>query len=447
MSLSQNVDRVAMDGIQGPAGNRSWYLSATPLATVPWLIGLRLATAAIEALIVVIVWTFAGADLPLDHLWILLTVGAAANVAIAMLLSAGRRVPRAFAAAVLAVEIVLLTGLLELTGGPWNPFSVVYLVQITVAVLTLGKVWGSLLGGLAVACYAILTYWHARELVPGHHRINDFPTHLFTMWISAAVTAELIAYFVVKVSDALTERERQLQAMRVRAARTERLVSLTTLAAGAAHELSTPLATIALAARELEHALTTRGTVPDLAEDVQLIRGEVDRCRTILDQMSGRAGGIAADDPELVDTAMAIAEVRDRLPPEQATRLQVRLPEALQPLWIAQGGFVQAILSLVKNAFDATDDDTLPVVVEVHEDGGLLRVTVQDRGRGLTAEAAERAGDPFYTTKEPGRGLGLGLFLARVFAERSGGALTLHSDNGTTAVLELPRSPELAPQS
>jgi two-component system sensor histidine kinase RegB len=334
--------------------------------------------------------------------------------------------------------MVLLTGLLELTGGPLNPFSVVYVVQVTLAALTLGTLWASALGGFAAACYAVLIYWHTHELVPGHHRLNDFPTHLFTIWIAAAVTAELVAHFVVQVSGALVRREAELEAMRLRAARSERLMSLTTLAAGAAHELSTPLATIALASRELEHAATARGTVPDLAEDARLIRSEVDRCRAILDHMSGRAGGIAADAPTFVEMSAVIADVRQRLTDDQAGRLEVSLPSTLQPVYLPRSGFAQVLLSLVKNAFDATGDARLPVRLAVSHDDEVLRVSVQDHGPGVSADVLRHAGEPFFTTKEPGRGLGLGLFLARLFAERFGGTLKLRSDDGTTAVLELP---------
>src|SRR5439155_5090388 len=125
-------------------------------------------------------------------------------------------------------------------------------------------------------------------------------THLFTIWIAGTVTAELVAYFVGRASEALRRREDALEVMRLRAARSERLVSLTTLAAGAAHELSTPLATIALTSRELQHALEARDNDAPLTEDARLIRSEVDRCQAILDQMSGRAGGATADEPEVV---------------------------------------------------------------------------------------------------------------------------------------------------
>jgi two-component system sensor histidine kinase RegB len=360
------------------------------------------------------------------------------NAAFALWMSRDQPLPRPVVAVGFVLDMVLLTGLLELTGGPLNPFSVVYVVQVTLAALTLGTLWTAALGGFASACYVVLIYWHTHELVPGHHRLNDFPTHLFTIWIAAVITAELVAHFVVQVSAALLHREAELEAMRLRAARSERLMSLTTLAAGAAHELSTPLATIALASRELEHAATAKGTVPDLAEDARLIRSEVDRCRSILDQMSGRAGGIGADAPSVVDMATIIADVRSRLTEDQAARLEVCLAANLQPICLPPSGFAQVVLSLVKNAFDATGDALLPVRIEVSHDAATLRVSVQDHGPGVSLEVLRHAGEPFFTTKEPGRGLGLGLFLARIFAERFGGTLRLQSDRGTAAVLELP---------
>jgi two-component system sensor histidine kinase RegB len=154
--------------------------------------------------------------------------------------------------------------------------------------------------------------------------------------------------------------------------------------------------------------------------------------------MSGRAGGIAADAPTFVEMSAVIADVRQRLTDDQAGRLEVSLPSTLQPVYLPRSGFAQVLLSLVKNAFDATGDARLPVRLAVSHDDEVLRVSVQDHGPGVSADVLRHAGEPFFTTKEPGRGLGLGLFLARLFAERFGGTLKLRSDDGTTAVLELP---------
>jgi two-component system sensor histidine kinase RegB len=422
-----------------------WYLGATSGTTLPWLVRIRWTTACIEAVVVLVVALLPSIDLPLDHLVWIIAAAAVTNAAVAVQLSRGASIPVPAAAAALALDVVLLTGLLELTGGPFNPFIVIYAVQIALAAVTLGAAAGWMIGAIAVAAYGVLIYWHTTELVPGHHRLNDFPTHLFTMWIACAVTAELAAYFIVQASNALARRGRELEQMRARAARNERLASLTTLAAGAAHELSTPLATIAIAARELERSTGAAGATSALADDARLIRLEVDRCQAILDQMSGRAGGITPDESEPVDVTVIVAEIRDRLPADRAARLEIRIHGDLPAIDVPRAGFGQVVSSLVKNAFDATPG-TESVAIDVARHGDAVRLIVRDEGRGMAAEVLSRAGEPFFTTKEPGRGLGLGLFLARLFAERIGGSLTLQSDRGTTAILDLPLPEPEAPR-
>ncbi len=418
----------------------AWYLGLTPVSTRSWQIRLRWTTAAIEALILAVVFVLPELDLPLQHIAPVLAAAGVTNAVTALWLSRGS-VPRPVGAFAMAVDIVLLSGLIELSGGPFNPFSVIYAVQIALAAVTLGAWWASSLGALAGACFGILVYWHLHELTPFHHRLADFPTHLFTMWVAAVTTAELLFYFAGQAASAVARREQELQAMRERAARTEHLVSLTTLAAGAAHELSTPLATIAVAARELERAAAISADATGLA-DARLIRQEVERCQVILDQMSGRAGGIAADHQEPVDVEALMTDVRERIGDGRAERLRVLVPATMGPLVLPRAGLSQVLASLVRNAFDASDASAV-VVVEVSEQGDAIRIAVHDEGSGMPPEVLSRVGEPFYTTKEPGRGLGLGLFLARIFAERLGGTLTLQSGRGTTAVLELPRQPSL----
>ena len=416
-----------------------WYLTATTLAAVPWLARLRWARAAVDALVIAISLALPSLDFPLRRVVPLLAVTALLNAAAAVRLSRGRPSLRSLSVTELLLLPLLLTELLELTGGPFNPFAVVYVVPVALAGLTLGAAYGVLVTAASVGGYSLLAFWHLTELVPGHHRLNDFPTHLFTMWFSIAMTAELAAYFLVQASNALAKREHQLDTMRQHAARADRLVSLTTLAAGAAHELSTPLGTIALAARELEHSAAERGTVPDLADDARLIRTEVDRCRAILDQMSGRAGGSTVDEPEELTVDALRADIAARLSRDSAARLIVEAPMESCVMFLPRSGLAQAVLSLLTNAMDATGTVAdSPVRMRIDATPETLSIAVADRGTGMPPETLRRAGEPFFTTKDPGRGLGLGLFLARVFAERVGGTLTLESGNGTTATLQVP---------
>jgi two-component system sensor histidine kinase RegB len=414
-----------------------WYLAATTLATVPWLARLRWARAIVDLVVVLVALAFRHLDFPLSRIAPLLALTAVLNATVAIGLSRGFPRSRLLATLDLLLQPILLTELLELTGGPFNPFAVVYAVPVALAGLAAGRAGGVLVGAVSIGGYSLLAYWHLTELVPGHHRLNDFPTHLFTLWLAVALTAELAAYFLVQASNALARREEQLEAMRQKTARTERIVSLTTLAAGAAHELSTPLATIALAARELEHAAGERGTVPDLADDARLIRTEVDRCRAILDQMSGRAGGSAVEEPEELSVSAVVSDVCARVPRDAAARIAVDAPDDRTLLFLPRGGLTQAVLSLVSNAVDATAADPgARVRVRARTADDLLSIAVT--GGSMSPEVLRRAGEPFYTTKDPGRGLGLGLFLARVFAERVGGTLLIESGAETTVTIQVP---------
>ena len=132
-----------------------------------------------------------------------------------------------------------------------------------------------------------------------------------------------------------------------------------------------------------------------------------------------------------------VAEVRDRLPADRAARLEIRVHGDLPAIDVPRAGFGRVVASLVKNAFDATPGAE-SVAVDIARHGDAVRLIVKDAGRGMPADVLSRAGEPFFTTKEPGRGLGLGLFLARLFAERIGGSLTLESEHGTTAIHILP---------
>ena len=220
---------------------------------------------------------------------------------------------------------------------------------------------------------------------------------------------------------------------RRREAHDEDLLSLGTLAAGAAHELRTPLTTMAVAARELERGVP-RGPA---ADDVRLIRGEIERCRRIVSTMSGRAAGRRGE--EVASTALEglVAEVRARA---AAGGLVVRIDEALPPtVRVPREGLSQALACLVRNAIDASPAG-LPIVLAVRREGPLLVFEVDDRGCGVPRAVRARLGRPFVTTKGPEAGTGIGLFLARAFAERRGGRVTLEPlpGAGTRATLAIP---------
>ena len=194
---------------------------------------------------------------------------------------------------VLVLDTLVLTGLLHASGGPFNPFSVLYLVYIMLAAVVLGAAWTWSLAALSVACYVALFLLPVPAGVHHAHGAGALSLHLWGMLVAFVVAAVLTAYFVVRLSAAIERRDAEIAAMREQATRTERLAALTTLAAGAAHELGTPLGTIAIAATELEHALARLSAAGPLREDARLIRSEVERCRRLPGRLAGaRSGGL-----------------------------------------------------------------------------------------------------------------------------------------------------------
>jgi two-component system, sensor histidine kinase RegB len=252
-----------------------------------------------------------------------------------------------------------------------------------------------------------------------HAQGGDAPMslHLRGMWVAFFIAATVIAYFVTRVTRDLSLQRAEATLARTRALRSERLAALATLAAGAAHELATPLGTIAVVAKELERELTDQ----DGARDARLIREEVERCKHILAQMASDAGESAGEAFIKTDAGtlleLALAEVSER----------ERVLVSIQPgtvLHVPLRAWARALRGLIRNALQASE---VPVEVRVEIARKQVEIVVEDRGVGMPPEVLTRVGEPFFTTKEPGRGMGLGVFLARALAERLGGTLEISS--------------------
>jgi two-component system sensor histidine kinase RegB len=383
-------------------------------------------------------WTPIG--LPLATLGALLVLEVVGNVA----LDAWARrvkVTDASVAAVMFLDVAVLTVLLDLTGGASNPFSSLYLVNVALAAVLLPLRWSWALMGASLLGFGSL-FVHEAMVGPSHHIRSDMDhaalmdAHLRGMWVAFSLTAVFVVFFVQRVSSALAARERELHEARAQAARREKLASLATLAAGAAHELSTPLSTIAVVVRELQRTLTQTGS-PEVRQDLQLVREQVGRCREILDRMAAHAG-------ENVGEPLARISVRGWIESSLdgfAGRDRVDV-EAVQPDVELVGpprALADALRGLLKNAVQASPPGER-VTLRVAAAGGRVRASVLDRGRGMTPDVLSRVGEPFFTTKGPGEGMGLGLFLTRALAEQLGGAFQIVSrpGAGTEAWIDLP---------
>jgi two-component system sensor histidine kinase RegB len=419
-----------------------------------WLVRLRWVSLAGQALIVALSAEFLGFDMPLAALGAVMGVEALANVGAWAWLNRAREVRAIHVAGAIAADLLLFTALLYLTGGPSNPFSFLYLVHLALAAVMLPPRLGWLLVGLSLACSAALFAYHVplsggghaqhmHHVHHGHHGhqggdTGGFDWHLRGMWVALGVAASFIVYFLRRVALELAERERQLASARERIARSERLASLATLAAGAAHELGSPLGTIAVAARELERSLAQKGSETPLQEDARLIRSQVDRCRHILDELAANAGGPPGAAADEVPVSELVTRALERFP--DASRVSVSLPSPPPRLRVPRLAVQKALGSLVHNALLATPKGIVRLSVTRPEKELVL--SVEDDGPGMPPEILEHATEPFFSTREAGAGMGLGLFLATSVVEQLGGRLELVSaaGKGTRASLVFPSS-------
>ncbi|MDG2306694.1 MAG: ATP-binding protein [Candidatus Binatia bacterium] len=408
-----------------------------------WLLLLRWGAGAGQSLTVLIVWGWLGIELPLGPLFCLIAIGAGSNLAATLWLGRAESIPEAAPAAVMLIDVAVLTGLLWVTGGPSNPFSTLYLVNIALAAAVLRPRWTWGLVVLSIGCFGLLFRVSGSEHdAMSHMAHGGLGLHFEGMFVAFAVSAVFIAYFVQRVTGELARREGELADARNARTRAERLASLGTLAAGAAHELSTPLSTIAVVARELERKLGVTVGQDEAAEDARLVREQVDRCRHILDQMSADAGEVRGDTFVAVGLAELVSESTDGL--REVDRLDV-LVEELDPersLYVPKRAVVQALRAVTKNALEASSKDT-SVEIRAGLEGAEWRIQVRDRGPGMSDDVLARVGEPFFTTKGPGRGMGLGVFLAQTVLSGLGGGLEMKSwpGVGTTAELRLPVTP------
>lgn len=422
-----------------PAGSVSEF-------ALPWLRGLRWSAVAGQGLCVLLVSEHLQIPLPLKPVFALIGLTALTNLALHLVPSRHAKSPGGIAA-VLLFDVLSLTALLHLTGGPHNPFSSFYLVHVAIAAVALPTAWTV---GVGVACCAGFAslFLGYRDPLPGTD-VRHLPIvgeticgvgpqmsvalHLQGMLASFALTAAAIVTFAGRLQNALRRREAELARANALAAQSDRFAALATLAGGAAHELGTPLGTIGIAAAELARAARRHPDDTDLAEDADLIREEVARCRAILDRLANQAG----DPAETLALPEVLGEVRARFAQE---RLVVQDDSETATLVAPRQALVQALVSLVKNAFDASPPGRAVELTATRADH-RIEFHVTDRGSGLDEAARRHAGEPFFTTKPPGRGVGLGLYLVRLLAQRLGGEFDLAPQHGggTRAVLRLPR--------
>jgi len=415
---------------------RAKHHSPTPdmseVTDAQWLARMRWGAIAIEALALVVGVSVLGIEVPTGPMWTLVAVGAASNLWLTFR-------PVSVLGACLILDVGLLTGLLYLSGGPMNPFSVVYVVYIAMSAVMLPARWTWTIAALSMLSFGGLFLVRMPSATLSHQGHGEnFQAHLYGMFVAFTLAAVLIAYFVSRLSAALRERERALAEAEERTFRWGRLASIATLATGAAHELGTPLGTIAVAANEVKRQAAMLPEGDAIVEDVDLIREELERCRAVLDRMAVAGGEHVGEASERVDVPELFAEVRRRLRPAEAARWETETDT--ESLFGPRAALVQLIENVTRNAFDACQEGTVSLEVRRRDD--VVELVFVDAGLGMNAEVKARATAPFYTTKRGGDRMGLGLFLAQTLVDSLGGRLTIHSaiGRGTTIRVAIPQA-------
>lgn len=337
----------------------------------------------------------------------------------------------------LMVDVGALSLLLAMAGGGTNPFVGMLLLPLAITAASLPWTYTWIVALATVACYSLLVLFF-RPLFHAGEEARYLQLLVAGMWVNYAVTAGMVAHFVARISLALRRSERVFATRRESEMCNEHLARIGVLAAGAAHELSQPLSTMAVLIREMERR---PGQDEEFKTMLRTTAGQLRRCqdtlgtllsygRNTFDARSGfQAMPLDAFVRELLDAFEA------RRPGVQASLLietDGTAPTVHHDLALRQG-----LLNLLGNAADVSPGW---VQVRVGWDAEVMHIAVHDRGPGIPPELQDRVGTLFFTTKEKGAGNGLGLALARTAVARLGGSLELRNDpdGGACAEIQLP---------
>lgn len=331
----------------------------------------------------------------------------------------------------LAADVLLLTVFLYFTGGPFNPFVSLYLVPLAVGAAVLAARFAWMLALSCAMAYTLLMLRH--EPLPHVHG-DAFDLHVTGMWLNFLLSAALIAGFVTALARGLRTREQELARAREEALRNERIVALGALAAGAAHELSTPLGTMLITVGELERL----PEAAPLRDDLQLLREQIGLCKQRLGELL-RSQGFARAEPQPVEQWLTqTARDWQRLRPEVELRISCDAKLKAVPIQ-PNPALAQTLSSLLNNAADANaHTGHREIVLSATVEGDLLQVRIEDQGPGLSPGAEQRAGRVLFTTKA--EGFGLGLVLSDTTLTGLGGELSLHPRHagGVCAEMRVP---------
>lgn len=398
--------------------------------------------------------------LPEQPLWLVILSIVIVNIYTSMRLETEDPVTELEIFSQLVMDVFAITALLYLTGGASNPITWVFLLPLIITAIMLHQSYAWYMVILTTSMYTALMAYNIPlpsiephmpdsamlyadtknyELLRQVHAMSDshyFNLHIFGMWFGFVFSAGLVAFFVVELAKTLKAQERNLAEARENALRDERVVSLGTLAASAAHEMGTPLGTIAIVTHELEQEYPVH-RFPDLHEKLLIMQQQVDRCKTALSVMSASAGEMRAESGGIMLLTDYIDEVINQWRTHKPTaKLNFIInPEvAMQAKIVAELTLTHSIINILNNAAEASPPEK---GIEFHASWDLdsAMIKIRDFGPGLSSELINFAGKQPVISKK--RGLGVGLFLAYSSINRLGGKINLYNSELGGACVEI----------
>ncbi|TFH85487.1 HAMP domain-containing histidine kinase [Billgrantia azerbaijanica] len=336
----------------------------------------------------------------------------------------------------LLADLVGLSLLFYFAGGSTNPFITYYLVPVTIAAATLPWHCAWIIAAVAMGAYTLLMFsYHPVPQFTQHYGEETVNLHVLGMWLNFALSAGLVTFFIYKMAHALRRREQALSRTREAALRNEQVLAVATQAAGTAHELGTPLSTMAVLLSEMRE--DTRDDEP-LRQDIDLLRRQVELCKSRLRHLVESADRRRMAEPEHRDARDWLTGVVQRwlvLRPDVSHRLEIA--EQRGTPWLTVDATLdQALTNLLNNAADANPND---IHITLDWSADEVTIDIRDHGPGVAMAIADQLGETFVSTKS--KGLGIGLFLTHATINRFGGGVSLynHPDGGTLTEVILPR--------
>jgi two-component system sensor histidine kinase RegB len=391
---------------------------------------------------IIIANNFLGLELPLLLCVAPIIASAVLNVVLAASFPATRRLTSRGAAGFLGYDIIQLTALLYLTGGIQNPFALLYIAPVVVAAATLDVSSTVLLGALSFIAVSLLANFHFPLPWADQDSFRIPILYNTGIWVSLLLGIGFTSIYAWRTATESARMSAALAATQLALSREHRLAALGSLAAAAAHELGTPLSTIALVSRELERDAENN---PKQADDFRLLRDEAERCRTILTRLAQPEEAVLGNVEQLQLGALLDDLAAPHRGVDIAISVDVQKGGPVPQVWRAPE-ILHGLQNLIENAADFAERE---VVLRARWTDSRLIVEVADDGPGFSPQIFGQIGEPYITSRPRKRGsqdsrddnrqegMGLGFFIAKTLIERTGGRVVVENRPGGGAMVTL----------